>query len=591
MNEVILKYINAKETIYQKLPTIIESFISFYGENHRERITNIFKNMQIITYCKPEDMNDLIECTEIQKLEDLTTDLLNEINIENLDKLTLKEILFDNITEYDCISTLDSYNDYLSGDKERLPETINLLKNFYPNVNETNIDELIQTNKFKELDNILSLYNQMLEKYEEFILSTREYKEYLKKCHTTKNILSKKYLKILLSKLKEELPIDEYLKFEEEYNNIINTSSNDEDIYTQNIYLNKDLTPSLIESFNKKYDKLSESNDKDIKECIETSRILYFKKLGLNLGNKYIEYKRSEEAKKLTPSITTVEILTKLREKLYIKMKTEYYQTLPEYQNNREIIDSLDLLDQDDGYNVYAYEGNLTTTIPNIKMINNQYQIFSLVLIYLGTAQEYIDHFIIHELNHAIETSLKSFDGKNYQIIAGWEIFTGNIQEIPDQENYYFEEEKREYELLNETINEMISQEITNILFSSDNYIFNNSENAQIENGTNYEHTIFLVKEFYETYKQVIIDSRTTGNIQIIYDEVGESNFKELNHLFHIYYENFPGETIYDLYDELEKGIENDKTKIYENLKIERDNILLNMKKYKNKSKKRTLSI
>ena len=71
-------------------------------------------------------------------------------------------------------------------------------------------------------------------------------------------------------------------------------------------------------------------------------------------------------------------------------MKTEYYQTLPEYQNNREIIDSLDLLDQDDGYNVFAYEGNLTTTIPNIKMINNQYQIFSLVLIYLGTAQEYI---------------------------------------------------------------------------------------------------------------------------------------------------------------------------------------------------------
>lgn len=75
MNEVILKYINAKETIYQKLPTIIESFISFYGENHRERITNIFKNMQIITYCKPEDMNDLIECTEIQKLEDLITNL------------------------------------------------------------------------------------------------------------------------------------------------------------------------------------------------------------------------------------------------------------------------------------------------------------------------------------------------------------------------------------------------------------------------------------------------------------------------------------------------------------------------------------
>lgn len=590
MNEAILKLLNANEIINEKLPMITEAFLSFYGESQRERITNILKNMQIITYCKPEDMNEIIEYTEIKKLEELTNELLNKININNLDKEKLKEILFDNITEYDCISTLDSYNDYLFGDKERLPEVIDLLKNFYPNINETNIDELISKNTFKELDNILVLYNELLEEYEKFILSTRTYKEYLKKCHQTRDILSKKYLKKILSKLKEELPHEEFLKIEKEYNLIIELSTN-EDIDTQNIYLNKDLTPSLIESFAEKYDKLLENSDKETKECIQNLRMLYFKKIGLNLGDNYIEYIKNNEPKKLVPSKKTIELLTRLREKLYIEMKTEYYRSLPEYQINREIIDSLELLDKDDGYNVYAYEGNLTTTIPNIKIINNQYKIFSLVLLYLGTTEEYIDHFIIHELNHAIETSLKSFDGKNYQIIAGWEIFTGNIQEIPDQENYYFEEGKREYELLNETINEMISQEITNILFSSNNYIINNSENALIKNGTNYEHTKFIVEEFYETYKQAIIDSRNNGNIQIIYDEVGESNFKDLNKLFHLYYENFPGETIYDLYDELDKGIESNKTKIYQDITNQRDIILSNMKKYKNKSKKRTISV
>lgn len=590
MNEKILKLINANNIINQKLPAIIETFITFYGENHRERIVNKFKNMQIITYCKPEDMKDIIECTEIEKLEELTTNLLDNINLNNLDKESLKRILFDDITEYDCISTLDSYNDYLSGDRERLPEVISLLKKIYPNVDEKNIDKLIENNNFKELDNILLLYNNMIEEYEKYILSTRKYKEYLQKCLKTKNILSTKYLKILISKLKEVLPFDEYLKFEIEYNNIIEAIQQEKNIKTQNLYLNIDLSEALIESFNEKYNSLLEIDNKDIQEYIETSRILYFKKLGFYYGDNYIQYMNKKEIKKIIPSIKTIEILTKIREKLYIEMLKEYYESLPEYQNNRKIIDSLDLLDKDDGYNIYAYEGRKTMEVPNIKKINNQYQIFSLVLIYLDSDENYIDHFIIHELNHVIESTLKSFDKKNYQMISGWEEFKGNVQEILDSENYYFEEDKREYELLNETINEMISQEITNILFLTDNYIFNTSENAQINNGTNYEHTIFLVKEFYETYKQTIIDSRNTGNIQLIYDKVGEQNFKELNQLFHIYYQNFPNETIYDLYDELDKGIESDKTKIYQELKNKRDIILSNMKNY-NKSKKRILSV
>ena len=591
MNEKILKLINANNIINQKLPAIIEAFITFYGENHRERIINKFKNMQIITYCKPEDMKDIIECTEIEKLEELTTNLLDKININNLDKETLKKILFDDITEYDCLSTLDSYNDYLSGDKERLPEVISLLRNFYPNVNETNIDKLIETNNFKELDNILLLYNNMIEEYEEYILSTRKYKEYLKKCLETKNILFNKYLKILISKLKEALPTEEYLKFEIEYNNILEAFQQEKDTTTQNLYLNIDLSEALIESFNEKYNSLLEIDNKYIQEYIETSRILYFKKLGIDYGDKYIQYINKKEIKKAIPSIKTIEILTKIREKLYIEMLKEYYESLPEYQNNRKIIDSLDLLDKDDGYNIYAYEGRKTMEVPNIKKVNNQYQMFPLVLIYLDSDENYIDHFIIHELNHVIESTLKSFDEKNYQMISGWEEIKGNIQETLDSENYYFEENKREYELLNETINEMISQEITSILFKSNNYIFNTSENALIKDGTNYEHTIFLVKEFYEIYKQIILDSRWNGNIELIYNEVGEQNFKDLNELFHIYYKNFPNETIYDLYDELDKGIESDKTKIYQELKNKRDIILSNMKNYNNKSKKRILSV
>ena len=52
MNEKILKLINANNIINQKLPAIIEAFITFYGENHRERIIDKFKNMQIICHIK-----------------------------------------------------------------------------------------------------------------------------------------------------------------------------------------------------------------------------------------------------------------------------------------------------------------------------------------------------------------------------------------------------------------------------------------------------------------------------------------------------------------------------------------------------------
>ena len=42
---------------------------------------------------------------------------------------------------------------------------------------------------------------------------------------------------------------------------------------------------------------------------------------------------------------------------------------------------------------------------------------------------------------------------------------------------------------------------------------------------------IEVVEEFYETYKKEIIESRKNGNIEVIYNEIGEDNFNELNEL------------------------------------------------------------
>ena len=272
-------------------------------------------------------------------------------------------------------------------------------------------------------------------------------------------------------------------------------------------------------------------------------------------------------------------------------MRDEYYKSLPEYINNREKIDKLELLDKDDGYDTLSYEDNQTMIVPNIKKIDNIYKIFSLVLIYLDNDDGFIDSYIIHELNHVLEAYLLDFDGEKYRMSSGWEIFTGSVLELPDIKKAYLKESqpKRKYELFNEIINELISQEITEILFESNNYIFNSKEIADYQ-GTNYELIRFLVDEFYQTYKKEIIESRHNGSIDIIYDRVGKDNFDALNELINNFYNIFPEDTVYDLYLAQEEGIETEQTKLYVELCIKRDNILSDMKKYK-KNKRKKLSV
>ena len=182
MNEEILKKINFDETIQKSIKKITEAFISFYGEQEREQIIEKFNNMLIIGYCKPEDFFAQIETTEILKLRKLMEEFIEKININNLDKDTLKRIFLDEITEEDCISSLESYIDYKKGNKDRLNDTLTFLNKIYKDITKENIDSLIENNYFFELENIIPLHNENIKTFEEFILSTEKYKLYLKRC-------------------------------------------------------------------------------------------------------------------------------------------------------------------------------------------------------------------------------------------------------------------------------------------------------------------------------------------------------------------------------------------------------------------------
>ena len=590
MNEEILKKINFDETINEALPKIIEAFVSFYGEHNRELIVEKFNNMLLIGYCQPEDFFSQIETTEVLKLRELMNEFIKKINIKNIDKETLKKIFIDDAPENTCITSLESYIDYKNGNKESLNDTLTFLNKIYKDVTKENIDTLIENNFFKDLDELIPIHYEYMEIFKNFILSTKEYKLYLKKCKQLREELSKKYLKKIILELKDKIDYSDYIKIEREYNLILESYTN-KAIECKEVYLSKELLPTSFEYFTKETDEIINSISDYRKEDIQNARILYFKKLGINLGENYKDYIKNEEVLKLLPNQESVMILSKVRKRLYIEMRDEYYKSLPEYITNREKINKLELLDKDDGYDTLSYEENQTMIVPNIKLIDNIYKIFNLVLIYLDNDDGFIDSYIIHELNHILEVYLLNFDGTNYKMTSGWEIFTGSILDLPNIREAYLKESepKREYELFNEIINELISQEITEILFESNDYIFNTKETAEYQ-GTNYELTRFLVDEFYQTYKKEIIESRHHGNIDIIYNTVGKENFDALNKLFNTFYRIFPEDTICDVYIAKEKGLETEQTKLYDDLCIKRDNILSNMKKY-HQQKTKKLSV
>ena len=85
------------------------------------------------------------------------------------------------------------------------------------------------------------------------------------------------------------------------------------------------------------------------------------------------------------------------------------------------------------------------------------------------------------------------------------------------------------YTYINEGINELISLDILKELHCI-GYIFNDLENC-IDKNSMYNKYEFLLKDFYETYKETIIESRLAGDINIIIDKVGKNNFNDLNNL------------------------------------------------------------
>ncbi len=320
------------------------------------------------------------------------------------------------------------------------------------------------------------------------------------------------------------------------------------------------------------------------KNNIQERRIEYFKRNGMDLGEDYQSYINNEQVRKIWPSKERVKAFAKSRLRLINEFNNEYYTSLPEHIQSRQEIDNQHLLGIDDSFNALLYTDSKSKTKinPSLVLTDTGYDLMTLIIICCDNDDGYIDHNIIHEINHLLEVTLLEIEEEFYSYICGWDIIKEPIHSEKNKtvDTLHTEIIRRPYELFNEIINELITQDIYAKMLEKDQHIFDTKENASLKGSTNYQHTFFLVRDFFKEFKEEILASRRDGNIRIIWDAVGKENFDEMNELFRIFHENFSGMRIYKvLKDKLEER-DSKELQIYHDLERRRDIILDKMRKH-----------
>ena len=347
MNEQILKKLNPTETIIKSLPAIIEAFVTFYGESERERITAKFQNMVVIGYSKVDNKRNLINQSNkemssmlIEKfLEKLTKD---EDEREKLKKLFFDDYDFENATMH-SINKYMAYKDGTNQSDHNRKSVVEFLKKVNRETTEENLDSLIESRTFKNIDIFLPLYRQVLEEYRRYKEEIKPYTDYINSSVSLKSSLEKKYQRKFLEEIKDLFTEEEYEEIEEKLADKYLSSIRTINAKTKNFLGYGINSTSLIDAFSQECDEVLLNGTPWRQSSVKSDRIEYYKNLGLDLGDDYESYINHPKAMELRPSQELIERIQKVKETLHLEMLNEYYNSLPEYQENRERIDSLGL--------------------------------------------------------------------------------------------------------------------------------------------------------------------------------------------------------------------------------------------------------
>ena len=655
MNEILNK-LNADRTLQENISKYIDVFVDFYGEDKRDEIERKFNNATFVGYLSPERQQ--VELTKLikEKSKELESKVLeyNETSLESKDLFDTYDYslkISQPINNYQNFIELyklgkegrkekyieDTYNDikkYLNEltkeeylkiiETKVLPEKYQnipywLKNNIQYTTNLQNIEENyeksfnkasslirkiilrctldnfdINNEEVEKLDKVIEKYKETLKEYENF---EKENIEYFNEMQVNKDLeisLREKYYKEFL---KENIDLIK----EDDRQGVIEYLNDSKKSYLMNYSVRSLLgssiqSESILESFYEEQEDIlnNEETSTFIKNNIIENRIKYFNNIGINLGNNYNLYLENEDVKSNWPTKERLEKFRATKNKLINNFMKEYYLNTVSHKRLRQVVDSKNLLNKDDGLDQTMYNSSLgkTCVATNLKEIDGKLEAAPLVMISFGGFDGALDHDIIHELNHLYELSLESVINNKAVYLCGWDICEDDIVgEVNDYIDITKEEPKRSYELFNEIINEVIAQEIEEKMHEKGIHILDSSRNSKVKGNTSYEASFFIIKDFYKEFRDEIIKSRSNGNIKEILDIVGEKNFNDLNDLFDIYFENLSGLKKMQLLDDIKNNRTTNLTIKYYEIVDKSKEIMERMREESKKKKGENITI
>lgn len=655
MNEILNK-LNADRTLQENISKYIDVFVDFYGEDKRDEIERKFNNATFVGYLSPERQQ--VELTKLikEKSKELESKVLeyNETSLESKDLFDTYDYslkISQPINNYQNFIELyklgkegrkekyieDTYNDikkYLNEltkeeylkiiETKVLPEKYQnipywLKNNIQYTTNLQNIEENYEKSfnkasslirkiiprctldnfdnnneEIEKLDKVIEKYKETLKEYENF---EKENIEYFNEMQVNKDLemsLREKYYKEFL---KENIDLIK----EDDRQGVIEYLNDSKKSYLMNYSVRRLLgssiqSESILESFYEEQEDIlnNEETSTFIKNNIIENRIKYFNNIGINLGNNYNLYLENEDVKSNWPTKERLEKFRATKNKLINNFMKEYYLNTVSHKRLRQVVDSKNLLNKDDGLDQTMYNSSLgkTCVATNLKEIDGKLEAAPLVMISFGGFDGALDHDIIHELNHLYELSLESVINNKAVYLCGWDICEDDIVgEVNDYIDITKEEPKRSYELFNEIINEVIAQEIEEKMHVKGIHILDSSRNSKVKGNTSYEASFFIIKDFYKEFRDEIIKSRSNGNIKEILDVVGEKNFNDLNDLFDIYFENLSGLKKMQLLDDIKNNRTTNLTIKYYEIVDKSKEIMERMREESKKKKGENITI
>ena len=496
MIETLEKIFEFKKTIKNKTSIIIDAFSAFYGEENKFLIEEKLSNLSISLKMKENSLEDII-------LELKTEELLKYIETE----VTSKEI------KKKCSKEFISKS-FNSG-RFKIIEFENL-----------------KYSSDKDNKDISREYQKVQKKYNEIKSEYQEIKEILKIYNYTKEQLNLKYRTIYQNKVKDLLLNHTKIP--------VNSIINNLNLFVEKDFNDVPLVHLIHESDNSKIIDIFENDMLFPKEMviqgINNLKKEYFDKLtGKDLTLE--EYYTNPEYKEYLLEDKILKNLELIRKKIVINYNKDLTNIFDFVTNKKNITDEF--------YEQYNYsKTSQTNWRPYKKNNNNLLELFTIIYFDDLKSLKNLDATIIHELNHILELNRINND----EFTIGWDKFKYDYEK-----NEMVDLNKGKYTYINEGINELISLEIVKKMHEN-NYLFTNKENNLDKNSV-YNKYEFLLKEFYEEYKDSIIESRLAGDINIIIDKVGKHNFNDLNNLVNDFNKYFSDSKPLKMFEEKKNAI------------------------------------